>query len=188
MEKPQEKEQKNPEPKIIINTEMLHPLENEWSFWYDKRQNASKRTRGEKDQYESNLVVVGTFATVEDFWRYYNHMAKPSQLANNANYHLFKKDIKPMWEDKANSNGGKWIINLKPTQRDLLDIYWENVVLSLIGETLDGGNEITGAVCSRRKTADRIAIWNRTRNDEAFILSLGNGLKKNYRNESINKR
>lgn len=42
----------------------LHPLENEWSFWYDRRQNNNKRTRGEKDQYESNLIHVGAFATV----------------------------------------------------------------------------------------------------------------------------
>jgi translation initiation factor 4E len=156
----------------------LHPLENEWSFWYDRRQNNNKRTRGEKDQYESNLIHVGAFATVEDFWRYFNHMAKPSQLGNNANYHLFKGDIKPMWEDHSNVNGGKWVINLKGNQREHLDIFWESVVLSIVGETLDAGDNITGCVCSRRKAADRIAIWNRDKNDEVTILMLGHSLKK----------
>jgi translation initiation factor 4E len=157
--------------------EGLHPLEHEWVFWFDKRQSSNRRNRGEKEQFESNLMVVGSFATVEDFWRFYNHMAKPSQLPNNSNYHLFKKDIKPMWEDKANVNGGKWVINLKGQQRVLLDSCWENIVLSLIGETLDPGNEVTGCVCSIRKGGHKIAVWNRNKNDEDMIKLLGNKIK-----------
>jgi len=68
-----------------------HPLEYEWTLWYDRRQDASKRLPGEKETYESNLRPIGTFSTVESFWQYYNHILKPSQLENNANYHLFKK-------------------------------------------------------------------------------------------------
>ena len=75
--------------------------------------------RGGEVSYENNLKKIGTFGTVENFWRqvtsltkrtllidcisrHYNHMAKPAQLEWDSNYYLFKKGIKPMWEDEAN--------------------------------------------------------------------------------------
>jgi len=154
-----------------------HPLEYEWTLWYDRRQDASKRLPGEKETYESNLRPIGTFSTVESFWQYYNHILKPSQLENNANYHLFKKGIKPMWEDETNKNGGKWVITIKGNT-DLLDKIWDDVVLSMIGETLEtGNNEICGAVASKRRTGDKIAVWNRSK-DESISTALGLRLRK----------
>jgi hypothetical protein len=46
-------------------------------------------------------------------------------------------------------------------------------VLGLVGETLDVENEITGAVMSRRKAGDRIAIWNKSKDNETAILGVG---------------
>jgi hypothetical protein len=152
-----------------------HPLEYEWTFWYDKRPAAGKRLKGEQESYESNLRAIGTFGTVEDFWRYYNHLVKPSKLELNSNYHFFKNGIKPMWEDSANSKGGKWVLTFK--DKNLLDACWENVVLGLVGETLDVENEITGAVMSRRKAGDRIAIWNKSKDNETAIMGVGRKLK-----------
>jgi len=162
-----------------IDTSILHPLEHEWTLWYDKRQSEVRRIRGEKESYEANLQEVGTFGTVEDFWRYFNHLAKPSQIANNSNYHLFKKGVKPLWEDANNAQGGKWIINLRAEAKHLLDNIWQNLILSLIGETLEmeDGSKLCGCVCSRRKAADKVAVWNRDMNDKKFILHLGKELK-----------
>jgi translation initiation factor 4E len=159
-----------------INLSILHPLEYEWTFWYDKRPNAGRRVRGEQEAYESNLRPIGSFGTVEDFWRYYNYIVKPSRMENNANQHLFKKDVKPMWEDSANVKGGKWIIILKG-DKGLLDATWDNLVLALIGETLEAGDDICGAVVSRRKNGDKIAVWNKDKTNEPLILNLGRKLK-----------
>jgi len=152
-----------------------HPLEYEWTFWYDKRPAPGKRMKGEQESYENNLRAIGTFGTVEDFWRYYNHLVKPSRLEFNSNYHFFKEGIKPMWEDAANSKGGKWVFTFR--EKNILDSCWENVVLGLVGETLDVDNEITGAVMSRRKAGDRIAVWNKTQDNEVAILGIGRKLK-----------
>lgn len=164
-----------PAPAANAPSGSFHPLEFEWTFWYDKRPAAGKRMKGEQESYESNLRPIGTFGTVEDFWRYYNHLVKPSKLEINSNYHFFKEGIKPMWEDSANTKGGKWVLTFR--DKNLLDTCWENVVLGLVGETLDMEDEITGAVVSRRKAGDRIAIWNRTNNNEAAILGIGRKLK-----------
>jgi len=157
---------------------LTHPLEHEWTFWYDRRQGMGNlRVKNERDSYENNLHQIGTFATVEDFWRYYNHMAKPTQLENNSNYHLFKAGIKPLWEDAANAKGGKWIIQLKKSKGRLCDEYWENLVLGMIGETLEVDDEICGAVMSRRKAGDKIALWNRS-SDKTNILALGKKIRE----------
>ncbi|KAL6073871.1 Translation initiation factor eIF4e [Balamuthia mandrillaris] len=160
-----------------IDLSIKHPLEFEWTFWYDKRRLLPKggRVRGERQMFESNLQEIGTFGSVEDFWRYYNHMVKPSELENNANYHLFKQGVKPMWEDPANANGGKWIVQVKRSPQKT-DQYWEDLVLAMIGETLEGGDEICGAVMSKRKAGDKIALWNRS-SDEDKIMDLGRKLK-----------
>jgi translation initiation factor 4E len=104
-------------------------------------------------------------------------MVKPSKMDNNANYHLFKKDIKPMWEDPANMRGGKWILSVKGGDKSVLDQYWENLVLALVGETLDTNDDITGAVVSRRKAGDRCAIWTKNRDDEASIMTIGKRIR-----------
>ena len=136
--------------------------------------------KGEKKNWENNLKLVGDFGTVEDFWSYFNNMRKPSGLEFNANYHIFKQGIKPMWEDPQNAKGGKWILQLKGNQKEKLNDYWETIVLSIIGEMLEpeeNGNEICGAVMSKRKTGDRIAVWNRTYRDPAIIMAVGNGIR-----------
>jgi len=160
-----------------INLAVVHPLEYEWTFWYDKRPLPQKRVKGEQESYENNLRDIGTFGTVEDFWRYYNHMVKPSKIETNSNYHLFKKGIKPMWEDSSNAKGGKWVLTIKG-EKGVADSLWENVILSLVGETLDMENEICGAVFSKRKGGDRIAVWNRSRDNEVAILSIGRKLRQ----------
>ena len=41
-----------------------------------------------------------------------NHMNKPSDLEMKANYHLFKKGIKPMWEDPGNVKVDEYLLIL----------------------------------------------------------------------------
>ena len=73
-------------------------------------------------------------------------MIRPNDLPSTADYHMFKKGIKPMWEvsyffklikknisfnfhfkkDDANKKGGKWIIRLK---KGLATKFWEDLVL-----------------------------------------------------------
>ena len=63
--------------------------------------------------YEAGLTTVGDFDTVESYCRYLNWLKLPSKLERNLNYHLYKSGIKPMWEDEANANGGKWMLTMK---------------------------------------------------------------------------
>eukprot|EP01062_Namystynia_karyoxenos_P032531 TRINITY_DN23_c0_g1_i1.p3 TRINITY_DN23_c0_g1~~TRINITY_DN23_c0_g1_i1.p3 ORF type:complete len:204 (+),score=70.46 TRINITY_DN23_c0_g1_i1:115-726(+) len=140
-----------------------HPLEHDWTLWYD-----SKRTAQESKTWEENLQKVGDFATVEDFWSIYNHIKRPSNLEFGANYHAFKRGIKPMWEDPANKEGGRWVISLQGREDpERVNEIWEHLLLAMIGEYLEDGCEpvagghVTGAVLGRRKQGVKLAVWMR---------------------------
>jgi translation initiation factor 4E len=127
--------------------------------------------------YEAGLTTVGDFDTVESYCRYFNWLKPPSKLDRNSNYHLFKSGIKPMWEDEANANGGKWVLTMKnnPT---LLDQCWQWLTMALVGEELDESDEICGAVVSLRSKVDRIQLWTRSKDDVEKVNSIGRKLVK----------
>lgn len=151
-----------------------HPLENKWTLWYDDPQ-MSKASLS----WEQNLKNIATFDTVEDFWGVMNNIKKPSEINPGANYHLFKYGIKPMWEEPENRNGGKWTFSQKATkQRGAdLDKLWLNMMMALVGEQFSSPADISGAVVSIRKAADRISLWTKSLNDSAKTVKSGQECK-----------
>jgi translation initiation factor 4E len=131
----------------------------------------------ESNEYEAGLTVIGEFDTVETFCRYFNWLKPPSKLERNSNYHLFKSGIKPMWEDDANANGGKWVLTMKNNPQ-LLDRCWTWLAMALVGEDLDEGDEICGAVVSLRSKVDRIQLWTRSKDDVEKINGIGRKMVK----------
>ncbi|KAH8917152.1 translation initiation factor eIF4e [Atractiella rhizophila] len=128
--------------------------------------------------YEATLQVIGEFKTVETFCRYFNWTKRPSQLEVGSNVHVFKDGIKPMWEDTANQDGGKWVLTVKKPDNELLDRCWMWLVLALIGEVLDEKDEVCGAVVSLKPRGHRIQLWTRSKSDVEGINSLGKRLIK----------
>lgn len=129
------------------------------------------------DEYEAGLTVIGEFDTVETFCRYFNWLKPPSKLERNSNYHIFKSGIKPMWEDEANANGGKWVLTMKNNPQ-LLDRCWSWLAMALVGEDLDEGDEICGAVVSLRSKVDRIQVWTRSKEDVEKINGIARKMVK----------
>ncbi|RIA85290.1 translation initiation factor eIF 4e-like domain-containing protein [Glomus cerebriforme] len=164
--------------KRYLKDEKPHPLQHKWTMYYDSKPvtTPGPKTPTGKHTYEENLQTIGTFDTVQSFCRYFNWVKKPSQLEINTNFHIFKDKIKPMWEDPANANGGKWVISMKSTQ--LLDRCWTWLVYALVGEELDENDDICGAVMSRRVRGDRIAVWVRDKDNVPVINGIGRRLLK----------
>lgn len=105
-------------------------------------------------------------------------------------FSVFKKGIKPEWEDSANKNGSD-LVAVKAFNPEVLDFFWENLVLGLIGETVDEDDEICGIriVNQTRKTKPtfKIEIWLRSADETAMnkirsklsdILTDGEGSKQ----------
>lgn len=135
-------------------------------------------SQSSSDSWEAALKILGAYRTVEAFMSVFSTIKRPSQLDKHSNYHLFKSGVKPMWEDPANANGGKWTLSFARgvTNPALLDRSWMWLVLALIGEELDADNDVTGAVVSTRPKADRISLWLRSRDDVEKVNKLGRKL------------
>ena len=79
-------------------------LDNSWSFWFFKTNRAK--------EWKENLMHLGKIDFVEEFWSMFNHLKPIRYLSDGCDYMLFKNDIKPMWEDERNSNGGRWVLSV----------------------------------------------------------------------------
>lgn len=141
-----------------------HPLMNKWVFWW--RPPISK-SQGFVD-YEKTLRPMCHCSTVEEFFAVYAHLKNPSKLPTMSEYHFFKFGIRPIWEDDVNKKGGKWVVRLK---KGVVDRYWEDLILALIGEQFgDAGEEVCGAVANVRNGEDVLSIW--TRNDGGRVIKI----------------
>ncbi|KAL8772793.1 MAG: hypothetical protein Q9209_002138 [Squamulea sp. 1 TL-2023] len=129
-----------------------HPLKYTWIVWY--RPPTSKF-----QDYEKSTTPLAHFYSVESFWTLYTHLKRPSTLSPVSDYHLFKKGIRPVWEDEENKRGGKWIVRLK---KGVCDRYWEDLLLAIVGDQFaEAGEEVCGAVLSVRSGEDVLSVWTR---------------------------
>ncbi|RMX56489.1 hypothetical protein pdam_00014928 [Pocillopora damicornis] len=165
------------ENKIVTVGEGEHPLQCPHAFWFSRRAPGKLQSSA---NYADNIKLVGKFASVEQFWRFYSYLVRPGDLSGHSDIHLFKDGIKPMWEtsvliilltvvmsflqDEANKYGGKWIVRLR---KGLASRCWENLILAMLGEQFMVGSEVCGAVISVRFQEDIISIWNRNAADQA---------------------
>ncbi|KAL3985636.1 Eukaryotic initiation factor 4E family protein [Acanthocheilonema viteae] len=148
-----------------------HPLQCRWALWYLKADR-------NKD-WEDCLKQVAVFDTVEDFWALYNHIQTASGLNWGSDYYLFKEGIKPMWEDENNVKGGRWLVVVDKQKRaQLLDHYWLELLMAIIGEQFEEhGEHICGAVVNVRQKGDKVSLWTRDSLKDDVNLRIGQILK-----------
>ena len=134
------------------STNPEHQLKSTWIVWY--RPPTSKYS-----DYEKSTIPLAFFSTVEAFWTVYTHLKRPSTLPSVSDYHIFRKGIRPVWEDEENKRGGKWIVRLK---KGVADRYWEDLLLIIVGDQFaEAGEEVCGAVLSVRSGEDVLSVWTR---------------------------
>ena len=189
-EKQQSKESNGPDVKSKASISSLpqkesdsfpeHSLKSTWIVWY--RPPTSKY-----QDYEKSTIPLAYFSTVKAFWIVYSHLKRPSTLPAVSDYHIFKKGIRPVWEDEENKKGGKWIVRLK---KGVADRYWEDLLLAIVGDQFaEAGEEVCGAVLSVRSGEDVLSVWTRIdggrnikiRYVQTFVVSHPKILTGNYR-------
>lgn len=150
----------------------IHPLDNEWNLIYECKNKKSRVKQTDlKDFLNSRTdVPVATISSIEDFWGVNNNIIKPSELSLGASYSLFKKGIKPIWEDKANEGGGSFNIEIK--NKSKLDEVWETLECYMIGESLEFCDFICGGIVAQRKPDPRISLWVKKANNKDEINAM----------------
>lgn len=142
--------------------------------------------------YADATRQVASFSTVKGFWKYWCHLPQPSELLDGKKFvregadsrsvvdslMLFKEGIKPEWEDKVNAKGGHFQFQLRGAiGGGQIDEYWNNIVLGMVGGTIEPADMINGVrlldKLGQRGTASvRIEVWfaNFDDNDKVNLL------------------
>eukprot|EP00697_Spironema_sp_BW2_P005346 gnl/Spiro4/17454_TR9285_c0_g1_i1.p1 gnl/Spiro4/17454_TR9285_c0_g1~~gnl/Spiro4/17454_TR9285_c0_g1_i1.p1 ORF type:complete len:339 (+),score=95.28 gnl/Spiro4/17454_TR9285_c0_g1_i1:33-1019(+) len=140
------------------------PLETAWSFWYDKKIPKSSQAL-DPQNYTANLKLLGSFNTVQGFWRYYTHLVRPSELPKDHDIHLFRDDNVPAWETYP--HGGCWILKVKKRTR-MLNLLWEKLLFAVVGEMFEEP-DVVGVELSIRAKEDLVSVWNADNRAEAAV-------------------
>lgn len=170
------------------------PLSHRWSVWEQ-----IMPTSESKGIYADATQKVASFGTVQDFWRFWNHIPQPSELLEQKRLvrehpdglrvidalMIFQENIRPEWEDKMNANGGHFQFQLKPScGGGQIDEYWNNLVMGMIGATIDPPNMITGVRLvdklsgPRATNVIRIEVWFTENEDSQAIGTLRKNVEK----------
>lgn len=114
-----------------------------------------------------------TVDTVEDFWRAYVYLRRPTSIEGDVNLYMFRNQLSPVWEDYP--FGGCWILKFRKGKSDLGRV-WQDVLLALVGEAL-GDTDVVGCSLALRAREDLISIWNRDNRDETRRFRIVQQLK-----------
>jgi len=173
-------------PSVDPNEELK--LEHRWIWWYDD----SPPKGSTCEEFESRLKRLGSFNTVQNFWRFFNVLKDITQLPDHSNLSLFKEGVKPLYEDNANTRGGKWVWRCNSIE-ETQDM-WFNLILAVIGGQFEEYNsDLCGVVLAIRNRTNSFRIWNSNSDDIHIekmkekirtVLALDRKIKLEYHNHA----
>lgn len=140
----------------VVKATKEYSLDQSYSIWFQHAQHAKKRPKSEA-QYQEGLQCIGTFNSVQDFWRYWNAIDL-SKLPNFSTLSVFKGSIKPMWEDPHNTNGGEWV--MRCVDRVQTADFFTKLALALIGGYFDCHEDLCGVVLTMKPKFNSLSLWN----------------------------
>lgn len=164
-----------------------HPLRYRWIVWQQLM------ASGKAAQYSEATRQVASCGTVEDFWGVWGRLPQPSELLGKAMVNdqaadgfqtvdalmLFRDGIMPQWEDEANAEGGHFQLQLRPALGGgQIDEYWNNIVLGVVGATIEPPDMITGLRLVDKLSAGRgtghlrIEVWFNDLRDTRAVQAL----------------
>lgn len=141
------------------------PFANIWTFWHDKYVAPPTTTTDATNAsttYENRLTLMyAEIHDIKEFYQVYNH-TPCANLRQRDSFHLFKRGVKPVWEDARNVHGGAWTFRV-PKEKSTE--FWMLVQVIAVGEGFDDvvakGDDICGLSLTTRFTSNLISVWNR---------------------------
>ncbi|CAD7961760.1 unnamed protein product [Amoebophrya sp. A25] len=140
----------------LVRSTKIFPLRETYSLWW---QDVSSILWAKKSgNYAEGLTKVSDIKSVQDFWRLWNNLSEASGCLS-----LFRSPVQPLWEDKNNEGGGRWILPQMGVGERFN--FFTDICLAMVGGTfrqlLDENDEILGASFHVYKKMWKIEIWNK---------------------------
>ena len=137
-----------------------HELQDTWTFWY-----LVPDLKPEANDWSTFLKPLNDFHSVEDFWGIVNSVSSPAALVTGCRYYVFKKGVKPLWEDPQNAKGYQvfcpFTLEEGEEGRKTAQEKWEGLAAAVIGADMreDYYDFINGVEFNCRKLATNVGIW-----------------------------
>ena len=126
------------------------PLYDKWVLW--------AHLPHDTDWSLKSYIQLMQVESMEEMISLYNSI--PPAMVKNCMLFLMRQNIKPMWEDPNNKQGG--CFSFKVTNKNVPEV-WKSVSYLLTGETLSQEknfqNNITGITISPKKSFCILKIW-----------------------------
>jgi len=124
--------------------------EDSWKVWFDQPNQSKTMSKG---QFEESMKVLGTFNSMADFWDKFSNLMH-EKLPTKSNVRVFQSNVRPLWEDPVNRDGGKWIVVVpKPKSVGVFN----EVLAAMVSNKFEC--EISGLVLSKKVREDLVSIW-----------------------------
>jgi translation initiation factor 4E len=138
-----------------------NPLTSRWVFWYFIPNRTGTVHSDPTDDWSTYLHPLHSFEAVEDFGRIINSVEHPSKLLKGCRYYVFRKDIRPLWEDPAVLGGSIIFVEAEkePDRSQELESKWIEIVLEVLGSTWLQANSVLGIEYSSQPSTWRIGVW-----------------------------
>ncbi|ADM12019.1 eukaryotic translation initiation factor 4E [Encephalitozoon intestinalis ATCC 50506] len=124
-------------------------LASQWVLWQNNNDESNAKSWGD------DLMVVGEVSTIPEFLYLCDEISNVG-VGKLCTMNLFKKGIKPMWEDEGNIEGGRIIMDVPVVGKDSIDELWKRTMAFCVSNTVDN---ICGCVLSEKQSFYKVAIW-----------------------------
>ncbi|KAI9718046.1 MAG: hypothetical protein M1812_004304 [Candelaria pacifica] len=107
------------------------------------------------------LTRIELIPDLKAFWGTVNHFPF-DHLKFRDTVHMFQRNIKPVWEDEQNKNGGSWTFRVPKSLS--LSFFTKLLIMAVGGQMLEAAVEHKDKICgismSIRFNSNLVAIWN----------------------------
>ena len=143
-----------------------HELKETWVFWY-LIPNLNKT-----EDWSTYLKQIGEFHSVEDFWGILNSVEPPLTLPTGCRYYIFKRGVRPLWEDEKNQNGYQVFCsipcNIGPEPRREAQQKWEDLAATVVGGKLAEYDLVNGVEFNCKKRQTNVGVWTKAIEDQSL--------------------
>lgn len=153
--------------------ESSNNLGHTFAVWFKMTEDVNVNTKIiDQSEYNSMVKEVCDFKTIDEFWEVFQYLKKPDSSKVGLEISIFKKNIKPMWEDEGNKVGGKLTLKLK---REASSPVWDELVYRFVGNDFPSvsNEDLNGIIYSSKKDMIVIQIWFKNYNTNFNTLFTG---------------
>ena len=84
-------------------------------------------------------------------------------MEENSYFYCFKEDVKPVWEDPANENGGAFVLRFEQAHCNKV---WEDLLLAFVARNIKANPLVNGVRFKVRKGVQTVEVWVSDNSDE----------------------